>query len=144
MICLSDNDIRRIAIANPQHCVSMAQLRQHRRAQRAARNNMTVANAAPRVDNHEIEIAPQPHALKAIIENDEVDALVLQQFRPCKAVGRHSDRCMLGDQQRLIADVPRQIMVSIDNPGAGTDAAKTPRDHTRLQFHFLGGIGDCH
>jgi hypothetical protein len=95
----------RPSCADQQYRRGARKLGRERSAQRACREHLPVAEAAPGVDHQDRKILRKRRILKAVIHHDDARALVLRKPRARHAIPRHDRGCDPREQQRLVADV---------------------------------------
>ena len=90
-----------------------------RRAQRARRKHLAVADAAAAVDHQDREVLVQPRTLEAVVHHDRAGAGRARGVRAGDAVARHDGGREPRQQQRLVADLGRAMRAGSTCTGPG-------------------------
>ena len=106
-----------------QQRIGTLELSAQRRPQRAGRDHLAVADAAPGVDHQHREILGQRRILKPVIHDDDAGAGGDCEARAGNARSRHHGRRRARQQQRLVADLGRTMPGGIDRERTGKLAA---------------------
>ena len=130
------------AVADLEHGLREAQLMDQRRAHRSAGNDMAVADAAPAVDHQKRVVHVDAGALEAVVHDQEIAAARGKQPGPGGAIRRHHDRRVLGEKQRLVADVTGAVVMSVDHMRRRKVAAEAARQEAGRKLHAPGLPGE--
>ena len=80
--------------------------------QRTAGNDAAIADAVARVDDDQRIVDVDARALEAVVHDQEIAAVLFQQQPGAGgAIRRHRHRRMLGQKQRLVADMPGAVVM---------------------------------